>query len=61
MEKHRNKSYEVLHVGIMLTIIQVLIILFLIVRIGNILAIFKINQLALLSIEGPGRFSSLPN
>ena len=33
-----------LHVGIMLTIIKVFIILFLLVRIGNILAISKINQ-----------------
>ena len=33
-----------LHVGIMLTIIKVLIILFLLVRLGNILTISKINQ-----------------
>ena len=33
-----------LHVGIMLTIIKAFIILILLVRIGNILAIFKINQ-----------------
>ena len=33
-----------LRVGVILTIIKVLIDLFLLVRIGNILAIFKINQ-----------------
>ena len=40
-----------LYVGVMLTIIKVFINLFLLVRIGNILAIFKINQYVLLSIE----------
>ena len=45
------------HAGVVLTIIKVFIILFLLVRIGNILATFKINQLALLSIECPGIFS----
>ena len=34
----------VLHVGIMLAILKVFIILFLLVRIGNILAVLKINQ-----------------
>ena len=34
-----------LHVGVMLTIIKVFIILFLLLRIGTILAIFRINQL----------------
>ena len=33
-----------LHVGLMLTITKVFIILFLLVRIRKILAIFKINQ-----------------
>ena len=42
MEKH--KSYELLHEIVMLIIIKVLIILFLLVRIGKILAIFIINQ-----------------
>ena len=45
MEK--KKTYPMnylLHVGIMLTIIKVFIILFIPVRIGNILAIFKINH-----------------
>ena len=46
-----------LHVGLMLTIIRMFIILFL-VRIGNILVIFEINQWALLSIECPCIFSS---
>ena len=51
-----------LHVAIMLIIIiEVFIILFLLVRIGNILAIFKINQQTLLSIECQGIFSSWPN
>ena len=46
---------------VMLTIIKVFIILFLIMGIGNILAVFKINQSALLSNECPGIFSSWPN
>ena len=50
-----------LHVGVMLTIAKVFIILFLFVRIGNILATFKINQYALFSIECPGIFSPWPN
>ena len=37
-------SKHVLHVGVMLTIIKVFIILFLLVRIRNILAIFKGNS-----------------
>ena len=37
-------SKHVLHVGVMLTIIKVFIILFLLVRIRNILAIFKTNS-----------------
>ena len=37
-----------LHVGVMLTIIKVFINLFLLVRIGNILAIFKVNQFKVL-------------
>ena len=37
-------KYILHHVGVMLTIIKVFLILFLLVRIGNILAIFKINQ-----------------
>ena len=41
--KSVNLSYVMNYVGLMLTIIKVFIILFL-VRIGNILAIFKINQ-----------------
>ena len=40
MEKHRLTNY-LLYVGVMLTIIKVLITLFLLVGIGNILAIFK--------------------
>ena len=43
--KRNDLSYELsLTVGIMLTVIKVFIMLFLPVRIGNILAIFKINQ-----------------
>ena len=34
----------VLHVGIMLAVLKVFIILFLLVRIGNTLAVLKINQ-----------------
>ena len=41
MEEHRLILSTV---GVMLTIIKVFIILFLLVGIGNILAIFKINQ-----------------
>ena len=41
----------------MLTIIKMFVILFLVVGIGNNMAIFKINQEALLSIECPGIFS----
>ena len=62
--KSIDLSYDLsclLHVGLMLTIIKVFIILLLLVRIVNILAFFKINQLALLSIECPGIFSSWPN
>ena len=44
IEKHRLTSYMVGGGAIMLTIIKVFIILFLLVGIGNILAIFKINQ-----------------
>ena len=44
----KNTSWQLLlyllHVRVMLTIVKVFIILFLLVRIGNILAIFKINQ-----------------
>ena len=43
----KAKTYPInhlLHVGVMLTIIKVFIILFLLVKIGSILAIFKINQ-----------------
>ena len=47
-----------LHKGLMLTIGKVFIILFVLVRIGNILAIFKINQYALISIASPRVFSS---
>ena len=47
-EKHRLIPYIslnfLLHVGVMLAIIKVFINLFLLVRIGNILAIFKMNQ-----------------
>ena len=46
--KRIHLSYDLLHVGVMLTIIKVFIILSLLIRIENILAIFKINQLALL-------------
>ena len=44
----------------MLTIIKVLIILFLLKGIGNILAIFKINQQVLL-FESPVIFYSCPD
>ena len=37
-------NYLLLHVGVMFAIIKVFIILFLLVRIENILAIFEINQ-----------------
>ena len=44
----KNTSWQLLlyllHVRVILTIIKVFIILFLLVRIGNILAIYKINQ-----------------
>ena len=36
-----------LHVGVMLTIIKVVINLFLLARIGNILAISKMNEIAI--------------
>ena len=52
---------DLLHVGLMLTIIKVFIILFLLVRIGIILEIFKINQHTLLSIEHLSIFSSWSN
>ena len=42
--KSIDLSNNLLHVGVMLTIIRVFIILFPPVRIENILAIFKINQ-----------------
>ena len=51
----------VLYIGLMLTITKVFIILFLLVRVGNILAIFKINQYALLSVECLGICPSWPN
>ena len=44
MEKHRLKPYELLHERVMLTIIKVFINLFLLVRIGDVLVIFIINQ-----------------
>ena len=45
MEKKKTYPMNYLvHVGIMLTIIKVFIMLFIPVRIGNILAIFKINH-----------------
>ena len=37
-------SYKLTHVGVMLTIIKVFIILFLLVGIGNLMAVLKINQ-----------------
>ena len=44
--ERRRKAFLnfLLHVGVMLTIIKVFIILFLLVGIGDILVIFKINQ-----------------
>ena len=44
MEKQTYPMNYLLHVGVKLTIIKVFNILFLLVRIGNILAISKINQ-----------------
>ena len=46
-QKSIDLSHELsltLHVGVILTIIKVLINLFLLVRIGNILAIFKVDK-----------------
>ena len=45
--KWKSIDYRInylLHVGVMLTIIKLFIILFLLMEIENILAIFKINQ-----------------
>ena len=42
--KSIDLSYELLHVGLMLAIMKVFIMSFLLVRIGNILETFKINQ-----------------
>ena len=44
--KSTDVSYEIYltSCGIMLTIIKVFLILFLLVRIGNIMEVFKINQ-----------------
>ena len=65
MEKSIVLSYK-LHISYMggggnVNIIKVFIILFLLEGIGNILAISKINQQTLLSIESPGIFFSCPN
>ena len=44
--------------GVMLTILKVSIILFVLVGTGNVLAIFKTNQYALLSVEYPDVFKA---
>ena len=56
----KAKTYPInlLHVGVMLTIIKVSIMLFLLVRIKNILEVFEINQSSMLSGGCPGIFSS---